>query len=239
MSCDKKYGPYGSRKRKFIGNRFTKGKGAVGNRSRSSKQSDVNNSSNSILSIDLDLGTSDTLDIDCDQEDTPTRSEQKIQDMYGLIFETNTELDTEEETVHENGSSEDEEVSATYDHVDIENPAGNRIIDIAILGDIISAHLVCRHCHSAVRLCEIDRKGLASTFSFHCNNKNCDRQPVFSSSPQVAVGNSFVNTVNRRTAFAMRSIGADKSELETFCGVMDLPKPVGESSYRAIKKNNS
>ena len=37
----------------------------------------------------------------------------------------------------------------------------------------------------------------------------------------------------------MRYIGGDRSELETFCGVMDLPKPASESSFRAINKTKN
>lgn len=92
------------------------------------------------------------------------------------------------------------------------------------------------HCHHAVQLFEADKKGLASTFAFHCVNKHRNRQPAFSSSPQIPVSNSVVNVVNRRAAFAMRCLGGDRSELETFCGVMDLPKSASESRFRAINK---
>ena len=59
---------------------------------------------------------------------------------------------------------------------DVEDPEGNRIIDVAILREIISSHLVCCHCHHTVRLFEIERKGLPCKFAFHCSNENCDRQ---------------------------------------------------------------
>ena len=49
------------------------------------------------------------------------------------------------------------------------------------------------------------------------------------------MGNAVVNVMNRQAAFAMRCIGGDRSELESFCGVMDLPRPAAESSYKCIK----
>lgn len=46
-----------------------------------------------------------------------------------------------------------------------------------------------------------------------------------------------VCSVNRRAAFAMRSIGCDRAELEKFCGIMDLPPPVHKSSYACINQS--
>ena len=68
------------------------------------------------------------------------------------------------------------------------------------------------------------------------DNVNCDSQTEFNSCPQISVGNC---SVNRRVAFAMRCIGGDRAELETFCGIMDLPPPVGRtrSEYKKIEKS--
>ena len=61
---------------------------------------------------------------------------------------------------------------------------------------------------------KVTRKGLASEFAFHHKNSN--------SCVQLPVGNARVHLVNRRVAFAMRSIGPNSVELNTFCCVMDL-----------------
>ncbi|RUS87413.1 hypothetical protein EGW08_004867 [Elysia chlorotica] len=42
------------------------------------------------------------------------------------------------------------------------------------------------------------------------------------------------NRVNRTSVFATRCIGGSQAELQTFCGLMDLPKPVCKTSYAKI-----
>jgi hypothetical protein len=116
----------------------------------------------------------------------------------------------------------------------LEEPKGYRLIDIGLLSENIASKLTCSFCHCSIQLYEIGRKGLASRFVFHCENENCDNQTEFPSCPQLPVGNSHVNTVNRHAAFAMRCIGGDRAELETFCGIMDMPPPVGKSSFTKI-----
>ena len=70
--------------------------------------------------------------------------------------------------------------------------------------------------------------------AFHCQNKRCNKQQPFPSCPQISVGNLSVHSVNCRAAFAMRCFGGDLAELETFCGVMDLPPPVQKCSHNLI-----
>ena len=69
-----------------------------------------------------------------------------------------------------------------------------------------------------------------------CSNKDCDQQQAFPSCPIIPQGNLSVYSVNRRSAFAMRCVGGDLSELSTFCGVMNLPKPVGKTSFSKINQ---
>ena len=45
-----------------------------------------------------------------------------------------------------------------------------------------------------------------------------------------------VSSVNRRSVFAVRTIGCDRSDLVRFCGVMDLPPPVHNSSCKKVNK---
>ena len=151
---------------------------------------------------------------------------------YTVIFDCSDGSDSD--GTAPDGDSDGEE-DCVAENVELDKPEGNRIIDVEILCDNIASNLVCRHCHHSVQLVEVVRKGLASTFAFHCSNCKCDRQPSFSSSPQIPVGNAVVNVVNRRGAFAMRCIGGDRSELESLCGVMDLPRPAAERGYKCIK----
>ena len=42
--------------------------------------------------------------------------------------------------------------------------------------------------------------------------------------------------MNRRAVLAMRSIGCDRADLQSCCGVMDLPPPVHSSTYNKINE---
>lgn len=225
MSQDRKYGPSKAKKRKFCGNQYT-------NRQKTVENGMLLCDHVSIVSSSL-CQLTDTPEKDHEQGATPTRSEQKLHHLYDLMFESSTEEVDEEES--DNSSESEAEEDCVVENIGVVDPEGNRIIDVGILSKTVSSHLMCSHCHHTVKFMEIERKGLASKFTFHCSNKHCDKQPAFSSSPQTNVGNASVNLVNRRAAFAMRCIGADRTELKTFCGVMNLPNPVGESSYKAIK----
>lgn len=43
-------------------------------------------------------------------------------------------------------------------------------------------------------------------------------------------------SVNRRATFALRCIGGDLADLQTFCGVMDIPPPVQKSVHNIMNK---
>ena len=130
-------------------------------------------------------------------------------------------------------SSEDEDGEEAHISQDLH---GYKLIDVDILNRNILSQLSYAFCHSKVNLSENERKGLESKFAFMCQNKNCDRQQAFSSCPIIPVGNVSVYSVNRCSAFAMRCISGDLAELQTFCGVMDLPKPVSKVSFNKMDK---
>ena len=88
----------------------------------------------------------------------------------------------------------------------LESPKGYRLIYVELLSENIASSLSCKFCSGSVLLHEVGRKGLASSFVFHCENKHCHSQTEFYSS-QLPVGNSSVNTVNRRIAFTMCCVG--------------------------------
>ena len=55
---------------------------------------------------------------------------------------------------------------------------------------------------------------------------HCDRQRSFSTSEQLNSVNLTNNEMKKGAVSAMNSTGFDRAELQTFCGVMDLPPPV-------------
>lgn len=99
------------------------------------------------------------------------------------------------------------------------------------------SQVVCAFCNNAVQLCEVKRRGLGSKLMFRCMNTRCTKQTPFPTCPMIPVGqNPEVYSVNRKSMFAMRCTGGDLSELKTFCGIMDLPKPVKCTSYKCINE---
>ena len=52
----------------------------------------------------------------------------------------------------------------------------------------------------------------------------------------ISVGNLTIHSMNRRAVLAMRIIGRDRADLQSFCGVMDLPPPVQYSTYSKINE---
>ena len=154
------------------------------------------------------------------------------------VDDSDAQNDTDSDTDDDSESTDTDTLSLTdqggEEILQLQSPKGYRLIDVELLSENIASSLSCKFCNGSVLLYEVGRKGLASSFVFHCENKHCHSQTEFYSCPQLPVGNSSVNTVNRRIAFAMRCIGGDRAELETFCGIMDLPPPVGKSSCAKI-----
>ena len=106
---------------------------------------------------------------------------------------------------------------------------GYRIIHISSLIRALSDNVCCKICHSEIILEETSVQGLASTFNFRCNVCNSNKQ--FYSSPK---GNNTVCEINRRMVYAMRCIGQGLGSIQLFCGLMDLPPPVKQSTYAII-----
>jgi hypothetical protein len=167
-------------------------------------------------------------DIPVEETATPTRSQKKIDELYKIMKDSDSESDSQAED-----SDEDDFV---YEDLVDNKLEGNRLVDIDIFGRNLSSQLVCRHCHCDVQLIELKRQGLGSEYVFHCSNRRCNEQISFPSCTKIPVGNTSVNSVNRRAVFAMRGIGGGRADLQTFCGIMDLPPPVLASSYNLVNK---
>ena len=70
--------------------------------------------------------------------------------------------------------------------------------------------------------------------AFHCSNTKCDDRNAFPTSGLISVGNLTFQSMNRRAVLAMRSIGLDRPDLQSFCGLMDLPPPVHYSTHSNV-----
>lgn len=187
------------------------------------------------VDLDLDLGeetpSSSKASASVDKENpshpenvpTSSRSKMKLKCLYGQALESDS------------SDSETDEVNS--DNLE----GGFRIIDLSILQEQILSDLVCRHCHSTTRLVEEKRSGLGSIFRFECDGKRCSVNKSFYSDPVTKAnkqsGGLVNHSINRRSALAMRYIGCGHSALRTFCGIMNLPPPVGNTSYDKIKSS--
>ena len=114
--------------------------------------------------------------------------------------------------------------------IDDNFPHDHRIIDMDLLNSNVSESVLSAFCGNSVRLIETSRHGLSSTLAFHSSNNNCNKQTAFPTSKLISVENLSVHSMNRRAVLVMRA------ELQTFCGVMDLPPPVHSSSYIKINQ---
>ena len=114
-------------------------------------------------------------------------------------------------------------------------PAKNyKLIDAELLSSCISKIAICSKCkHSKSSLIlkeKSDRRcGLAETLVFECNN--CKKSFSFQTSKKVSSGRS-MNDVNIRSVYSAQTIGL--AGLTKLCATMDLPAPVGKTSYNKI-----
>lgn len=106
---------------------------------------------------------------------------------------------------------------------------GYRIIHIPTLIRAISDNVSCKICHGEITLVETSVQGLASNFKFECSV--CVDKRQFCSSPN---RNNNVSEINRRIVYAMRCLGQDLTSIQLFCGLMDLPPPVKQTTYALI-----
>ena len=108
---------------------------------------------------------------------------------------------------------------------------GYSIIDRSLLFTDFEQWLCCIVCHSKVSITTEVVCGLHEKVSVCCDS--CGVVCVTRNSKMVGKRKN-ASDVNRRFTLAMRSIGKGHAESATFCGIMDLPKPVTQKSYDKI-----
>lgn len=216
MPSDQKLRGKRPKKRKFHGNQHSKASVC-----KKTKAADYDENT-----TDTARGEKDNVVPSSSGDATPTRSARKVSQGREAYF------DLENEQRENDGG---DEFNLGCDITDIDQ-TGSRIFDMDILNMNISSSVVCRYCKQSVRLLEVKRKGLGSHFAFHCESETCDRQTSFPNCAVSQVKNLENYSINRRALLAMRCIGNDRAELRTFCGVMDLPPPVQDSTYSMINK---
>lgn len=107
----------------------------------------------------------------------------------------------------------------------------NRIIDISILFPKLEEVLVCRACQGNILFSETGTRGLGFKICLTCSK--CHKVSFIDSSKQLGKKSNAYD-INKRSLLATRALGQGWNSLNTFCGVMDLPKPVARSYFDLI-----
>jgi len=117
---------------------------------------------------------------------------------------------------------------------------GNRIMDMEILSNVF-ASLNCPNCSAGelkLRESYNNKKGLASLLQIACSS--CDFEKQFYTSKehrQVDQGEGAKGfDINKRIAYALRSIGKGYASLEKLMAVLDMPHPMTRMNYNKISK---
>ena len=100
-------------------------------------------------------------------------------------------------------------------------PHGFRFFDLQIINSVLSQLSCPECCQTDLSFLEIPSKRNGCSSFFHLNCKNCSWKSVFCSSKKI---NRYFE-VNRRLAYAMRSIGKGRKGAVRFCTLMNMPGP--------------
>lgn len=111
--------------------------------------------------------------------------------------------------------------------------SGYTIIDKTILFTALEQWLCCYICHSKISLSSETVCGLLEKMEISCDS--CGTLCTVRNSRMVGKQQK-ASDINRRFTFAMRSIGKGYAECSAFCGVMDMPHPVSQTTYNKINE---
>lgn len=117
--------------------------------------------------------------------------------------------------------------TANMIHVPEEQSIRYRILNFITVFSAISEHVKCKVCDSNVEFKAGSSRGLGLKILIVCPSCNPISIPL--------IGPAY--EINRRFIFAMRLLGIGLNGARQFCGLMDLPPPVVQSTYYIIIKN--
>ena len=115
---------------------------------------------------------------------------------------------------------------------DSNGPEGFRFVDISVLASVFQLFRcpVCKYGHIELEEDGSAKMGFASLLVLKCKNRNCKFSERFYTSSKIGGSQAF--EVNRRIVLATRNIGIGHQALTKFTGVMNMPSPMNENSYR-------
>ena len=113
-------------------------------------------------------------------------------------------------------------------------------MDTGILFPILNELVKCPRCGFSVETAHmVDKKqGLANFIKISCCSISCRWNRSFYTSDKVKRDGRGADPfdINLRAIMAFREIGKGHSGLETFCGYMNMPPPMAETTYNETVK---
>ena len=157
---------------------------------------------------------------DFSESEAPQRAEND--DL--LVFSDLSDSDAASQD--EAATSESEE--SDDDEIEQDRSAGNRIVSLSCLQELISKSSVCSSCRrGGLKLEEATRQGLASELRLVCDR--CDAETCEAMAEKTVQMKYF--DINRKSVLAMRVAGRAREALTKICGVLDVPPPVSSHSF--------
>lgn len=115
-------------------------------------------------------------------------------------------------------------------NVPVDNSVDNRIINFILVFQTLSQFVKCKTCNSDVKFAPIETRGLGFKIALSC--EECVQKKINSC--------NFINhsyEVNRRFILTMRLLGLGAAGCAKFCGLMDMPQFLSQSTYEMIVKH--
>lgn len=155
---------------------------------------------------------------------TESEAPQRDENDDLLVFSNLSDSDAanqDEATTSESEESDDDEIEQ-------DRSAGNRIVSLSCLQELISKSSLCSSCRrGGLKLEEAKREGLASELRLvcdHCNAETCEAMA------DKTVQMKYFD-INRKSVLAMRVTGRAREALTKICGILDVPPPVSRHSF--------
>lgn len=118
-----------------------------------------------------------------------------------------------------------------YQDVTVDSLLGYRILNFISVFSAISDYVKCKVCDSNVEFSESNIRGLGLKLAMKCSS--CPSKFI----NFCPITDNHAYEINKRLVFVMRILGIGAAGIRKFCGLMDLLKPVIQSTYDAIVKN--
>ena len=157
------------------------------------------------------------------------RKEHVTETVYGVV-ETDADSDTDSDRTTARSSSRRKLDNTDWSFFNEKaESAGLGIFDIDILSDMLKRYALCSMCkngHLILKETFSGRMGLARQLLLVCDDESCDFKEYFYTSNRCENARAF--EVNRRFVVGMRTIGAGLSDMQTLCGIMNMPHPMSK-----------